>query len=132
MSGDRLQIHELINLAGHLMDEGAFQRLDEIFTDDVLYDVSALGGGELVGPEAIADAGKVLGDRNPIAHHVTNVVVERIGNDVAHAISKGPGVMADGSVGSVVYEDDVRRTPAGWRIVRRRVLPRRKPLQPNQ
>jgi hypothetical protein len=38
---DRIRIHELINLHGHLMDEGDFDRLGELFIDDVIYDVSA-------------------------------------------------------------------------------------------
>lgn len=125
----RLLIHELLNLHGHLMDEGALDRLGELFTADVVYDVSALGGGVLSGPDAVAAAGQALGDRNPLAHHVTNVVVTSLGPDEATAVSKGLGVRGDGTTGSVVYEDELRRTPAGWRIARRRVLPRERPLQ---
>jgi hypothetical protein len=47
---DRLLIHELINLHGHLCDEAQLDRLGEIFTDDVVYDVSALGGAPLLLP----------------------------------------------------------------------------------
>ena len=36
----------------------------------------------------------------------------------------------DGSIGTIVYEDLVRRTGTGWRIARRAVIPRRHPLQP--
>jgi hypothetical protein len=39
-------------------------------------------------------------------------------------------ISADGTVGSVVYEDVVRREPAGWRIAYRKVIPRRTPLHP--
>jgi hypothetical protein len=46
------------------------------------------------------------------------------------ARSKGLGVQADGTLGTVVYEDVVRREPAGWRISYRRVAPRRRPLHP--
>lgn len=128
---DRVLIHELVGLHGHLMDEGRFDRLGELFTDDVVYDVSALGGGELRGAAAIAEAGRTLGDRNPVGHHVTNIVVTELGDDEASVVSKGIGIMADGTAGSVVYEDRVRRTSAGWRIARRRVLPRRRPLRPS-
>lgn len=132
MPDDRVLIHELINLHGHLMDEGALDRLPELFTDDVVYDVSSMGGGTLVGPPAIADAARRLGDRNPLGHHVTNIVVISIGDDDAAAVSKGLGVMSDGSVGSVVYEDDLRRTPDGWRISRRRVRRRAAPVEPSR
>lgn len=40
---ERLAIYELIALHGHLMDAGAFDRLDELFTDDFVYDLDALG-----------------------------------------------------------------------------------------
>ena len=112
------------------MDEGQFARFGELFTDDVIYDVSAFGGGELRGPAAIADAGRALGDRNPVGHHVTNIVVAELGDDEAVVVSKGIGIMADGTTGSVVYEDRVRRTPAGWRIAHRRIMPRQRPLHP--
>lgn len=131
MPDDRLLVHELINLHGHLVDEAAFDRLGEVFTADVVYDVTALGGSELVGPTAIADAGRTLGPRNPVGHHVTNVVVTRLDRDDATAVSKGIGVMTDGTVGSVVYEDTLARTTDGWRIARRRVLPRVEPLRPS-
>ncbi|MGO4533428.1 nuclear transport factor 2 family protein [Leifsonia sp. 2MCAF36] len=131
MTDDRLLIHEVLNLHGHLVDEGEFDRFREVFTVDVVYDVSALGGGELRGIAAIADAGRSLGSRNPLAHHVTNVVVRSIAGDSASAISKGLGVAADGRSGSMVYHDQLIRTSEGWRISHRRVLPRKEPLQPS-
>ena len=42
---ERLAIYELISLHGHLMDAGAFDRLDELFTDDFVYDLDAFGYG---------------------------------------------------------------------------------------
>lgn len=113
------------------MDEGDFERLGELFVDDVVYDVSAFGGGRLTGPRAVADAGRALGDRNPLAHHVTNIVVVELDGDRARVRSKGLAVMTGGGTGSVVYDDELRRTPGGWRIAVRRVLPRRSPLAPS-
>ena len=125
---DRMAVHELVSLHGHLMDEGSFDRLAELFTPDVVYDVTALGGGSLHGVDAIRDAGLTLGARNPVGHHVTNVVVVPIDDDECRVLSKGIGVMLDGTTGSVSYDDVVRRTDDGWRIARRAVLPRRVPL----
>jgi hypothetical protein len=127
---DRLAIHELLGLHGHLMDAGAFDRLGELFTPDVVYDLRAYGAGELIGPDAVAAAGRALGDRNPLGHHVTNIVVGEDADGTVRAVSKGIGVMADGTAGSVVYEDELRNTPEGWRIARRTVTPRRTPLRP--
>jgi hypothetical protein len=129
-TGDRLAIHELVNLHGHLMDEGALDRLDELFAPEVVYDLGAFGGGELTGIDAIRDAAVALGAGNPVGHHITNIVISEIDADAVEVHSKGLGVQADGSIGSVVYRDRVRRTEAGWRIAFRQILPRREPLTP--
>ncbi len=125
---DRNAITDLINLHGHLVDRGDFDGLAALFITDVAYDVSAMGGGVMVGLEALREAAVALGDANPVAHHVTNIVLTEAAEGAVHAVSKGLGVMADGSVGSVTYEDTVEPTAAGWRITHRVVLPRRKPL----
>ena len=127
---DRLAIHELIALHGHLVDAGEFGRLGELFTDDFVYDVSALGFGSLAGAEAFTEASRALGDDNPLGHHVTNTIVVAAGDGEATVRSKGIGILADGTSGTVVYEDLVRRTRSGWRIARRAVIPRNRPLHP--
>jgi hypothetical protein len=125
---DRLAIYELMALHGHLMDDGAFDRLDELFTDDFVYDLAPLGYDELRGTEALIRSALALGDANPLAHHVTNALI--VAGDATDATvrSKGIAIRADGSSGTVVYEDLVRKTPAGWRIARRSVIPRDRPL----
>jgi 3-phenylpropionate/cinnamic acid dioxygenase small subunit len=125
---DRAAITELISLHGHLFDDGDLDRLDELFTPSVVYDVSALGGGTLHGIEAVRAAALALGDRNPLGHHVTNVVVTEHPDGAVSVRSKGIGVNIDGTVGTVTYEDTVVDDGAGWRISRRRVIPRRVPL----
>lgn len=125
---DRLAVTELISLHGHLVDDGSLDRMAELFTDDVVYDLTEYGQPPLRGVEAIREAAWALGAANPVAHHVTNVVVTSSGEDVASARSKGFGVQADGTCGSVTYDDTLVRTAAGWRIARRKVIPRRVPL----
>ena len=44
---DRIAITDVINLLGHLVDAG--ERYDELFTPDVQYDVTDLGGGVIAG-----------------------------------------------------------------------------------
>ena len=125
---DRLAIVELIALHGHLVDGGELDRTHEVFTSDVVYDLSDFGQGEIVGLAAWREAPPALGAANPVAHHVTNVVVEEVAGDRVRVRSKGLGIKADGSCGSVTYEDVVVRVDAGWRICRRRVVARRMPL----
>ena len=128
---DRLAIYELIALHGHLMDAGQFDRLDELFTDGFVYDVEAMGFGKLEGAAALTDTARALGDANPLGHHVTNsLVIGTSGDDEATVLSKGIGILADGTSGTVVYEDTVTRTPAGWRIAYRKLIPRHRPLHP--
>ncbi len=83
----------------------------------------------LHGIEAIRSATLAVGDRNPVGHHVTNVVLTEQPDGSVRARSKGIGVYADGTVGSVTYEDTVLRTGEGWRIEARTVVPRRTPLR---
>ncbi len=127
---DRLAITELISLHGHLFDNGELERLDELFTDDIRYDVSDVGGGVLEGIDGIRRAAIQLGDANPVAHHVTNVHITDLSDNTAHVRSKGLAVMTNGTTGSATYKDEVVRTKAGWRLARRTVKVRRVPLRP--
>lgn len=127
---DREVITRLVNRHGYLIDTGRLDCLDEIFSADVVYDVSDFGGGEVNGLAAMRDWVLALGDRNPVAHHVTNIVLDEIGDDVAHCLSKGIGIAVDGTARSVTFDDHLERSEAGWRITRRAVKARRTPLQP--
>lgn len=79
---DRLAIHELVSLHGHLADDRRDQDLHLLLTGD--------------------DGGRRVAVR-----------------------SKGLAVMDDGTTSTVIYEDVVVRTEAGWRIARRTVVPAR-------
>lgn len=59
-----------------------------------------------------------LGDRNPVARPVTDIVLDEIGDGV------------DGTARNVTFDDQLERSEAGWRISRRTVKARRTPLQP--
>lgn len=125
---DRTVISELIAMHGHLCDEGELDRLDELFTDDVVYDVTDFGQEPLTGVEAIRAAAVALGDANPVGHHVTNIVLTEGDDGEVHARSKGIGINMDGTSGSVTYEDTFVLTGQGWRISYRKVVARRVPL----
>jgi 3-phenylpropionate/cinnamic acid dioxygenase small subunit len=126
---DRWAISETICRHGHLVDAGELNRLDELFTKDVIYDISDFTGESLVGVDAIREAAIALGERNPLGHHVTNVVISEENDDRVVAHSKGIGINSDGSSGTVVYQDTVVRVSGGWRISHRKVIARQTPLK---
>jgi 3-phenylpropionate/cinnamic acid dioxygenase small subunit len=120
---DRLAIHELISLHGHLVDERDFSRMEELLTDDAVYDVEDFGAGKHRGMEQLRALFMTPG-AHPIGHHVTNVVVSDEADGTVRARSKGIGIRADGMAGTVVYADIVVKTNAGWRIAHRKVIKR--------
>jgi hypothetical protein len=111
---DRLDIQQLLNLYGHVIDERQFSRLGELFTDDAVFDLQGFDGTRFEGLAAIAQMLRES-QQHPLAHHATNVVLESA-DDGVRALSKGIGVGAGGRVGSVTYRDSLLRTDAGWRI----------------
>jgi len=125
---DRAAIVETLSLHGHLFDLGHLDRLEELFTPDVVYDVTDVGMGRLVGIDEIRRAGIELGGNNPLAHHVTNVVITGDDSDRVIAQSKALAVMEDGRCVSSTYLDTLKRTDDGWRLNHRVILARRTPL----
>ncbi|HVV18859.1 MAG TPA: nuclear transport factor 2 family protein [Pseudonocardiaceae bacterium] len=125
---DRIDINDLINRHGHLTDAGDLDRASELFTPDVNYDLADFGLGSVHGTAALRESALALGDANPVGHHVTNIVITQLDDGSARVRSKGIGIRADGTAGSVIYDDIVTRCPDGWRISHRRVTARRVPL----
>jgi hypothetical protein len=82
----------------------------------------------LDGIEEIRSAALKLGADNPLAHHVTNIVITPDEGDRVGAQSKGIAVREDGSCASATYIDTLRRENGRWRISHRVILRRRTPL----
>jgi hypothetical protein len=126
---DRIAITELIALHGHLVDDGRLDELNRVFAEDVTHDLTAFGLGIHQGLGGVREAAEALGDANPVGHHVTNVVIVEVKDE--HTVvtrSKGIGIRADGTAGSVVYEDTVTKRDGTWRITSRTITVRRKSL----
>ena len=122
---DRLDIHELISLHGHLADDRRPHDLGLLLTADAEYDITAYELGVVSGLPALIELFSARPGEQPVGHHVTNVIVREQDDGSATVRSKGLSVMANGLAGTVIYEDVVVRTPDGWRISRRRVVPAR-------
>jgi SnoaL-like protein len=126
---DRLAIMELIALHGHLVDDGRLDQLNRVFAEDVTHDLTAFGLGIHQGLGGVREAAEALGGANPVGHHVTNVVIVEVKDDnTVVTRSKGIGIRADGTAGSVVYDDIVTKCDGAWRIASRTITVRRKPL----
>jgi hypothetical protein len=124
---DRLEIHQLVNLYGHVVDERQWGRVAELFTDDALFDASEAGGSVLTGWRAVAEHWADPATRHPLAHHATNIVIgARDGESVAVTF-KGLGVGYRGRVGTLVYDAAAVPAPGGWRFARLSASLRRPP-----
>jgi hypothetical protein len=121
---DHVQLRRLVDLYGYLIDERKFSRIGEVFTEDVVYDVSDFGHGVLHGIDAVVAMWR--GEANhPLAHHAVSVLADERADGSVDLITKGIGVGARGRVGSVTYYDRAVRGPAGWRLAERRAVLRR-------
>lgn len=109
---DYYEINQVVARYGHVLDEFAWERLTEVFTEDVEYDLSAFDRPSLHGVREIADA---FGGRTIFAHHTTNLEITSDAADEVRAQSKFIGVMNERVV-TGDYHDVVVRTPNGWRI----------------
>jgi hypothetical protein len=119
---DRLAVHELISLHGHLADDRRAEDLDRLLTGDAVYDLDDYGMGQVEGLPALRRLFEERPGEQPVGHHVTNVLVSEEADGRVRVRSKGLAVMADGHAGTAIYDDTVVRTPAGWRISHRKVV----------
>ncbi|MFB9984216.1 nuclear transport factor 2 family protein [Mesorhizobium kowhaii] len=114
---DIIEVNQILSLWGHLVDKRAWDRFGEVFTEDAHFDSSVFGFAPVTGIEAIRHMASQ--DGHAKAHHTTNVYVQEGPNDEIDAMSKGLGLLLDGSVASVTYTDRLQRTPDGWRLASR-------------
>src|SRR3546814_16764817 len=112
---DHIEIHETLARHGFISDDNELDRLDELFTPDALYDMTASGMGAFEGIEVIraAAAPMATSGRSPLAHYVTNILITSIDGDEASVRSKGLMIMPDGAI----YRSEERRV--GKACVRR-------------
>lgn len=123
---DQLAIHDVIAWHGHVADDRDWDRLGELFTDDAVLDLEDFGYGTLHGLAALRDLSRASQDDKgqPLGHHVTNIIVTGRDGESVRARSKALAVMPDGTSGTAVYEDLLRRDEHGWRILHRKVVAR--------
>jgi len=121
---DRQAIRDLQNDYAFSIDTGDYDRLDEIFTRDVVADYGA--AGYLEGVQAVKDACRQALEPLTAVQHINGNHIVRIDGDTATAscyfhvhqhredTDGGDHFEMGGR-----YDDELVRSPAGWRIRRR-------------
>jgi len=120
-TADRQAIYELLGNYGHILDDVAHHRYPEIFTEDMVFDMSAYGHANLNSRAEIAAA---FQGRNMYGHLTTNIVIEELLPDSATVHSKYITFANDGNIQTGDYFDIIVRTDAGWRLKVRKAVPR--------
>ena len=120
---DQLAIRELTARYNYAIDEGRVDDWVATFVPDGTFESTALG--TFTGAEALRGFAEGYSAAFTGRHCTTDFVVEVDGDDarqrcylilVNNAATPVVGVTA-------VYEDELRRTPHGWRFVHRKVVP---------
>ena len=120
-SSEIVAIEQVYALYGYVMDDRAWDRLGAVFAADCTFDATAFGLPIANGLDGVREMSEAAAE--PLAHHVTNVFVEQIGDNTARARAKALGTYSKGRAFSGEYEDTLVRTPEGWRIKLRTARP---------
>ena len=121
---DRAELADLVARHSLWIDEGRYDRTDELFTDDV---VVTTARGEVRGVEALVEAARTRhASYAGTLHSKANVVVDLDGarasvraNDVAVYLLDD----ATEAVAAAIHRYGARRTERGWRFDRLEVTP---------
>ena len=124
-TADRLELHELPGRYGDAIDDRDWDRLDEIFTADAVFDMTDLGARRCEGLAAIKEFMDVEAE-HPRTHTMTNIYVDETPSGVQLRF-RIVALLGGGLVGTASYYDDVVKTPDGWRVTNRVVTRRRRP-----
>jgi hypothetical protein len=120
-TADLIDIRQLLATYGLVVDDHLWDRVDEVFAEDFVFDQSAFGIPDLHGA---ADVIATFKGRNLYAHHTTDVVITEDVDGTVSVHSKWIGFPNEGPPRSGDYLDVVVRTDAGWRLRRRSAVVR--------
>lgn len=116
---DRLDLHELMGRYGNAIDDRAWSRLGQIFTDDARFEIPHLNSITDGLPAIVAMMAE--SEMHPLAHLLMNVYADveadgtvRLQSRAIFPIGDRPGVADRLMFGT--YYDTVVKTDAGWRV----------------
>jgi 3-phenylpropionate/cinnamic acid dioxygenase small subunit len=124
---DRIEIDDLLIRYTKAIDQKDWKLLDSVFTPDAEVDYVSSGGIKGSYPEARAWLAKALAPFPVTVHYVTNSEVTLQGDRASARTAVYNPMFAENPDGSLhhfavgaYYVDELRRTPQGWRIAKRR------------
>jgi len=125
---DYFEIQQLNHRYANAVDQRQWDRLDDVFTPDAFIDYSAVGGLAAQLPAIKPWLAMALGNFNRYYHLVSNLEVRVEGDRATSRIACfNPMEMRPWAWRAVLigiwYEDELLRTPAGWRITYRKEVP---------
>lgn len=107
-----IAIYQVINLHSFLVSDRQFDRLDEVFTEDVRFRTGgALNADSLEELRAALLAKPGAGK----SHHITNTVIDELSPQEALVRSKMI-TLYDDRIGASVLIDQLVMTERGWRV----------------
>jgi 3-phenylpropionate/cinnamic acid dioxygenase small subunit len=131
-AADQLQIRNVLARLTHLADAGDLDEYVDLFTDDGYWEPpegskpptrTLRGSAELLAGARERRAAGVSGPGTFTRHVITNVALTRTGPDTAFSHSYWHFYAHTNEIhqtaGMGTYDDEFRRTPAGWKLSRR-------------
>jgi hypothetical protein len=118
---DITEINQVMGLYAHVIDGKQWHRLDELYTDDGVFDLTGLLGSEVRFEGIDAIKGFLTSMPMPLAHIATNAYVFEEGGEVR---SRGKWFTPtdEGTISGGVYRDRWTKTDRGWRLAERLVF----------
>ena len=131
---DRLAVIDVVHRWSHVADGDDPSELTAVVTDDAVFEI---GDVERHGGRAAIEArfaAEVASRQVQPRRHVRNTIFVETSADRAltrsYYLLTGVGDGLAKALAAGVYEDEVVRTPEGWRIRRRRATPDGGPVEP--
>jgi hypothetical protein len=124
---DHAEIRNVLSFYPYIIDMPAnYGRVDEVFTQDAVFDAGPLG--RHVGVPALIEywshspvRAEALKKSKLLSHNVVNIHISEDADGTVRCLSRCLGVSTEGVATCMSYHDVMRRTDKGWRIAERRL-----------
>ena len=123
-TADRVEIHELPGRYGDAIDDRDWAKLDTVFTQDAVFDLTGVGSRVCNGLDDIK-AFMESEAAHPRTHMMTNVYAESDEHGVGLRFRIG-ALIGKGLTSTGSYYDKLVKTENGWRTYHRYVSSRRR------